>query len=865
MIKKEWKHLFHNKFLLLAVIAIITIPTIYTTLFLGSMWDPYGSLEHLPVAIVNNDIPVSYNDKTLSIGEDMVDSLKEDTSLHYDFVDEQTADYGLKNGDYYMVITIPSDFSNNASTVLDDTPRKMELQYKTNPGTNYIASKLSETAFEKIKTKVASNVTKVYTETIFEQIDTIGGKISEAADGSTKLKDGIVKIKDGNQTIEENLETLANSTLTFKDGSDTLLIGLKEYTSGVSKVNDGLETLQTGMNTLVSGADSLVDGTNKLADGSHTFTTSLSAYTDGVSSASSGAKQLVSGIEAYTSGVSNLQAGSKTLTTYNTLLNNGMEQLTNGLKTLTKQNDTLQTSISTISQGVDGITSGLTKLNQMVSSNTPDTNATSLAQIQKNNEQIVTLLNEITTLDQSQKDQIINLLTENNNYVQNTQTEYAKTLSAVKTISTTITPVAEKLQQGLHGTNTSTGLIDGITAYTNGVMAISDSVSSEKGLAPSIQSYTENVSTLSNGLTTLNDSNQTLLSGSKQLSDGLQTLTDSTTPLLNGALQLDDGIHQLKEKSPTLIAGISALNDGTNTLKSGTEALVSNNNSLLDGMNQLTNGASMISDGAFSLTDGANTLQNGITSLEDGASTLSSSLQKGADDITSTNTTDTTIDMIDTPITESKTQLTNISNNGHGMAPYMMSVALWVACIAFSIMYPITRYEGEVTSGFSWWISKATVLFIISISSALLMIASLHTFIGFQPVEMTKTVLLACLASMAFMSLMYFFNAWLGKIGSFLMLVYMVIQLSGSAGTYPVEISGSFVSSIHAYLPFTYTVNGFRATISGNGTIHTPILILLFIIVLFSILTILLFHFRSKRIKEQKETFMDFLEEKGFA
>ena len=50
------------------------------------------------------------------------------------------------------MITIPEDFSENASTVMDEKPKKMELAYQTNPGTNYIASKMSETAMEKVKT-----------------------------------------------------------------------------------------------------------------------------------------------------------------------------------------------------------------------------------------------------------------------------------------------------------------------------------------------------------------------------------------------------------------------------------------------------------------------------------------------------------------------------------------------------------------------------------------------------------------------------------------------------------------------------------------------------------------------------------------
>ena len=54
MVRQEWKKLFHNKILLLVVIAVIAIPSIYTTLFLGSMWDPYGKADKLPVAVVNH-------------------------------------------------------------------------------------------------------------------------------------------------------------------------------------------------------------------------------------------------------------------------------------------------------------------------------------------------------------------------------------------------------------------------------------------------------------------------------------------------------------------------------------------------------------------------------------------------------------------------------------------------------------------------------------------------------------------------------------------------------------------------------------------------------------------------------------------
>ena len=239
MLRKEWKGLVHNKLLLVVVVAIVLIPTIYTTLFLGSMWDPYGNLDKLPVAVVNEDKAVSYNDRELNVGEELTDKLREEESLCFNFVDAETAERGLRNGTYYMVITIPEDFSANAATVMDEKPEKMELAYQTNPGTNYIASKMSETAMEKVKNSVAEEVTKTYTQAVFDQIAEVGDGMQEAADGSRDLKDGVNKISDGNRTITDNLETLADSSLTFREGSDILRVGLKAYVDGVSTVKDG--------------------------------------------------------------------------------------------------------------------------------------------------------------------------------------------------------------------------------------------------------------------------------------------------------------------------------------------------------------------------------------------------------------------------------------------------------------------------------------------------------------------------------------------------------------------------------------------------------------------------------------------------
>lgn len=860
MIKQEWAYLRKNKILLLVFLAIIAIPTIYTTLFLGSMWDPYGKVDHLPVAIVNEDKPVTYNDETLEVGNEMVDSLKDNDSLDFHFVSSKEAKDGLKNGTYYMVITIPEDFSANASTVLDEHPRKMVLDYETNPGTNYIASKLSETALNKIRTSVADTVTKTYTETVFDQIVTVGEGMTEASDGAGQLADGAIQLADGNNTITTNLNVLANSSLTFKDGADTLHVGLKKYTDGVAQLDDGSKKLKDGLSTLNNGASALASGVSQLSSGSSSLAAGLNQYTSGVSTAQAGADTLDKSSISLTAGVTALKTGVDTLVSKNNALNQGVAAISNGLGNIISEIDqmsasTPETTTEVSTQPIDtssasaNVSAASDALGTASSNNQALISAIENSSLSEEEKSSLKALanNTQTSIDTASsnvsatKDSISTLPTSTSSSATTTQSESASS-DALSTLKGQLTLMKNQID------DKQKGLAAGIQAYTAGVGEIQKGLNGDgslknPGLANGIKAYTNGVSTLNTGLTTLNNNSSSLTSGAGQLNSGLTSLNKQT---------------------PVLTSGVSQLSNGSAQLYAGTGKLTANSAALISGSSQLSDGAGKISDGTAALADGSSTLGDGISQVKDGADTLASSLA-GADEVTSIHADEETTDMFSSPVEDNGSKLTNVKNNGHGMAPYMMSVALWVAGIAFSIMYPLTKYHDHLKSGFSWWASKASVLVILSIADALLMIGCLHFFNGFAPKEMGKTMLVASFASLAFMSIMYFFNAALGKVGSFLMLIYMVVQLAGSAGTYPVELSGSFVPSIHSFLPFTYTVDAFRSTIAGGTSIMPCMIMLILITVVFSVLTVLLFERRAHKIKAGKPTLTDLLEKLGLA
>lgn len=798
MLRQEWHRLFKNKILLIVIVAVITIPTIYTTLFLGSMWDPYGNIDKLPVAVINHDVPVTYADQKLDIGGTLMDELKDNDSLDFRFPSEAEAQKGLKDGTYYMVITIPEEFSAHAASLTDAHPEKMTLAYETNPGTNYIASKMSETAMKELESSVQEEVTKTYTEVLFDKLAEVGDGMQEAADGSGELKSGANQLADGNQTITDNLQVLSDSTLIFADGSRELEVGLSQYTDGVSAVAAGAEELKNGVNALDSGVNDAQKGGSDLAAGAADVDDNMTALNAGLSELNAAASALPDAADALNAGAASLSDGAAQLSGGIASLSEGAAGLKDGADALSSGLQSAASSSQSLRNGAAGISQALSTL--AGAEGVPEEVRAQIAAVQQQMDEFSAGVSAYT---------------------------YGVDKAAVGSAQ-----LASKIPDLQNGIST---VQDGADSLKNGIGQLQTGTSALAEQAPA----------LAGGISTA-------ASGADQLQK------QGTSVLRQGAANLDSGLGELAQ-------GSAKLKDGTDTLVSGAGQLTSNSKALTEGAAKLTDGSGQIRSGAGQLSDGSRELGDGIGQISEGADTLSKELGSGAEQIRETNTSDQAVDMFAAPVDTEETQITEVANNGHAMAPYMMSVGLWVGCIAFSLMYPLTSHAGQMKSGFRWWISKASVLYLIAVLQAAVMIGALHIFDGFTPVQMGKTVLVACTASLAFMSVMYFFTSLLGRVGSFLMLIFMVIQLAGSVGTYPYELSGSFVPYLHDWVPFTYTVQAFRSTISGGESIRGCLIFLMILFLVFTGLTILEFTVKARKMREGKNTWMVWLEEHGLA
>ena len=915
MLKREWQKILKNPWMIIILIAIITIPAIYTSVFLGSMWDPYGDADELPVAVVNHDKKVKYEGKTLQVGDDLVKNLKDSGSLDFRFVSDKKAKEGLESGEYYMIISIPEDFSKNATTLMDKNPKQMKLIYKTNPGTNYVASKMDDSAMAKIEKSVREKVTETYVKTVFAQIKTAGSGFQEAADGSGKIESGAKKLKAGNDTIEQNLNKLASSTLTFQNGAKSLSVGLKAYTDGVAKVDSGAKSLKSGTKTLKDGVAQLSSGATQLSTGSKSLKIGIAKYTNGVSTAQAGSKQLVAKNTALTSGVDQLSEGIKSGTAQ---LKEGTGSLTTGIDsvlTAAKQSSALMigqqlpesTDIQQLSAGMTQLNDGIQQLNKSLNGSAATTQSTKTTTTTVDNtdskkaaesaasakEKVNTLQSKVSKLKNSsvlsklsdeEKEQLLSEIGEVESVAsdveENVDETYTNAQKASQAKATTTTKVstqsassdetlaAVKQQVSALASNSEKVLPKGsqaVTSMYSGLKTVKTGLDQQgttpetMGMIQALTALKSGSSQVDAGLTTLESGLSTgtgqlkigianYTAGVNRLNTGLTTLKNNYSKALNsGAKQLNNGINQVSSNLPTFMSGTTQLYNGTKTLKKGTATLVANNNTLNSGAGQLASGAGQIADGSSKLAAGSTTLGNGIGTLQSGSKTLKDSLQKGADQVNSIKATNKTSKMFAAPVKAKNVEYSHVDNNGHAMAPYMMSVGLFVACMAFTLMYPLMEKNEEVKSGLQWWLSKVTVMAAVSIVQAVIMVAVLMGINGLEPHYVGKTFGMAVLASMAFMSLICFGEMLLNRVGSFVMLVFMVVQLGAAGGTYPLDMAPHFYTVLHKYMPFSYTVHAFRHTLSMDGQIGQDVAVFVGILVVSTLATIIFYRFRMKK------------------
>lgn len=877
---KEWKAIFKKPTFIIVMIGISLIPALYNIIFLSSMWDPYGQLSDLPVAVVNNDKEASYNGNTMAIGKDMVSNLKENKTLDFHFVDEEEGKKGLENGDYYMVVTLPSDLSKKAASILTDHPEQMQIDYQTSSGHSFIASKMSDSAMTQLKQSVSTNVTETYTKALFNKMIDLKDGMSQAASGSEKLTDGANQLVTGSQTLTTNLYSLADSSLTFSNGTEQFTKGLSSYVSGVEQLHLGLGNFNSGLVTYTGAVSQLDSGLGQLASkspelvgGINQLYTGVEAYTGGVSQLNAGLNQFSSGVSAYTKGVGSLTTGANQLSNQSATLRMGVEQLSEGIQQLSSKLDASYGKKDQINQ----LSSGLNQLNQVIQNiDVGDTK-----QLDSVLSSIASLSNQMLASAQSEKATTLANIQSTAAYQSLTSEQQAEISASVSQNSTDSIQSAQSivaLVQGLQGSlenlqNQSSNLSilknqanqvlplasTSLTGLSSGLTEIQGAVTRKlvpdsQSITSGVNAYTAGVDKVSQDASQLSEKNSTLTGSLDQLVSGSTTLTQKSS-------NLTAGVGQLAEKTPELVFGIEKLSTGSNQLnqksqeliagvdklQSGSSQLADKSSQLISGASQLESGANKLADGAGKLAEGGTKLTSGLEGLQTGVASLGQGLDNASDQLKSASTESKNAEILSNPLSLSKTDNDQVPVNGIAMAPYMISVALFVAAISTNMIFAKLPSGRHPESRWAWLKSRAEINGIIAVLAGILVYGGVH-LIGLTANHEMRTFILIILTSLVFMSMVTALTTWNSRIGAFFSLILLLLQLASSAGTYPLALTNDFFRAINPWLPMSYSVSGLRQTISMTGNIHHQVIFLVVILALFTGLGMLAY--QPKKMEE---------------
>ena len=389
------------------------------------------------------------------------------------------------------------------------------------------------------------------------------------------------------------------------------------------------------------------------------------------------------------------------------------------------------------------------------------------------------------------------------------------------------------------------------TGYANLYGGATALVSGFGQIGQSSQSLLAGAQSLQTAIGSAQSGSQKLADGMSQLTTGSEQLAVGGQSLAEGNKQVSTGLQTLNEQTGTLASGATELQTGTQALANGTLKLVQNGSLLTDGANQLADGAEKISDGSGQLADGSSQLNAGLVALLSGTDELGAKLLDGSTALNEVDANENTYAMMAEPVIANQIETAPVVNNGTGMAPYMMSVALFVGAISLNLMYDSFTPRKYPKNGISWWASKISVLAVVGLCQSLIMVALLVTVNGLAPASIGKTLLLTILTALVSVSIVMLFNLLFDKVGSFLMLIFLILQLSGSGGTYPIQLSNSFFEAIHPYLPMTYSIDAYRQLFGIGGSISTDLVVLLTILIAFNLLIILFYSIKRKQLRQE--------------
>lgn len=293
--KEDLKRIFTNYAALIVILALCILPSLYAWFNIKASWDPYGqeATSQIKIGVINNDKGTEFNGKLINIGDQVVDQLKENDLMGWQFVDEAEGEKALEEGTFYATIMIPDNFSQDITSLVTSDVKKGQMIYRVNEKINAIAPKLTSKGATGVQENINQTIVETVSGILFEagkglgleiqetvlpqlshvynqleelisKFDDMNSLVQTAHNGGIQLKDLIASIQTDLPLIETTITSAKTTITSLESFMDTSKSALSDFMPTLKNDLLLIQTIADELNTYVSQIEeAILSGSDK--------------------------------------------------------------------------------------------------------------------------------------------------------------------------------------------------------------------------------------------------------------------------------------------------------------------------------------------------------------------------------------------------------------------------------------------------------------------------------------------------------------------------------------------------------------------------------------------------------------------------
>lgn len=810
---------------MIIVMGLAILPSLYAWVNIYASWDPYSNTKGIKVGIVNNDVGGNIKGIEFNIGNEITKMLKENKKLGWTFYKD--ADEGIKKaeeGEVYATIIIPSDFSLEMSTLLDKKPVKPSLEYYVNQKINAIAPKMTDSGASTLQKEISQSFIETVTKKLFEILNKAGVKIDENYDKIEKYKGTLYAINDNYPNINKTLDKLIEK-------SEGTFVNIDKTSDNITFIQNTLsKTIQLNEDL----SKNLTNKSNKIEDVSHDVKENLSIMENTFSKISTTTDDLSNKLSIYKP---DMLADIDDAISEANRLSDEMKEVSKDLadlgedapKDLREQSDkiikdlkTYQDLLNTLKNSILSISDNSIDLLDSV----VDLNDSILKEFKDVNDKIDKILKPVDNLLDRETFSTIR------NKLKNVEDDLYHVSKTIKRIRNTLKYTSNEIESSVDSINAQIDDIKGLIQRSSKEIGDTTSEKASK-VSSDFKRISENLDKLKGQLTTLKSN----LANNNNVENMLPEISKLTLNISNDLSKLrnslnSDIVPQVQEALQKGAEGALDLNTMIKNMK--------------DDMNFLKDFLSDISSQGKIAVKDIKDFQKRNKDIEKRISDITSKVKAFDNEVDVKDIMrllktdgDTEGDFLALPVNLKTHNLFPVANYGAGLTPFYTTLSLWVGALLLSALLSVKFHNGDFSfNPREEYFGKYLLFVSVAIVQALIVSIGDIFVLGVKVQFPMLFIGLAVYQSIIFTTIVYTLVSLFNNVGKAIGIVFLVFQLAGSGGTFPIQVTPNLFQKIHYVLPFTYGISAMREALAGvtYSTLSKDIIVLSVFFLIFLVL-----------------------------